>query len=193
MIHIHIRLWYLYRWTYLFLEYSKLHFLALISLLQKRYFVVIFHRALYWCLLYVRGSPLIVIMVLTMVLDKHIPCLRHLCNPVVYLSAGVHQSREQFNSRPVPSEAKSMRDFFHSWILCGACTWCARQLIVNVSKMGSSQPDCNGRVPGAANPGVEGWPPPEHDVAEGFMALVKTRSDCRALICTVYDRNDYVS
>jgi len=82
----------------------------------------------------VRRSPLTVIMVLTMVVDKHIPCLRRLCNPVLNLLAGVHQSQEEFNSWPVASEAKSVRDFFHSLILCGTCTWCTRQLIVDGSK-----------------------------------------------------------
>jgi hypothetical protein len=103
----------------------------------------------------VRGSPVIVIMVLTMVLDKHIPCSRRLCNPVVYLLAGVHQSREEFNSRPVAGAARSVRDFFHPLKLCGTCAWgSARQLIVNCKYVGSEPPSRNGSDNCKAHPGV---------------------------------------
>jgi len=81
----------------------------------------------------VRGSPLIVIMVLSC-RGRHIPCPDNYAILVMYLLAGVHQSREELNSRPVAGGARPVRDFFHSWILCGTCLCQARQLLVNASK-----------------------------------------------------------
>jgi hypothetical protein len=103
----------------------------------------------------VRGSPVIVIMVLTTVLAKHIQCSRRICNPVVYLLAGVHQSREEFKSRPVAGEARSVRDFIHPLKLCGTCAWgSARQLIVKCKYVGSKPPSRNGSDNGKAHPSV---------------------------------------
>jgi len=87
-------------------------------------------------------------MVLTMVMDKNIPRLRHLCNPVMYRLAGVHQSQEEFNSRPVSSEARSLETSDTMWDMHLVCTTADSKCEYE----GSSLPDRNGRITSAAHP-----------------------------------------
>jgi hypothetical protein len=122
----------------------------------------------------VRGPPLIVKMVLTMVYEGTYHAGDIYAIPVVCPLAGVHQSREEFN-RPVASEARSVGDFFHSWILCGTCLCQAQQLIVNASKRALHCLTITAGSPVRHTPVSENCLLPKHDVTERFMALAETQ------------------